>query len=307
VSAGEAPAWPPIRCPVCGSVTAPSERAYACSCGWQQTCGPGVVVWDAAPPADAAYPAHAARSQAEWEVRHFWPRGRARILGDLLRRWVRPGEPGRPARFLEVGCGGGTILAEALASGMQTTGCDAFVSNLEVARERAPGATLFRVEGAAVAAPGWFDAAGLFDVIEHVDDERPLLTGCHRAVRPGGLLLVTVPAFAWLYGRRDRIAGHRRRYRGRQLRRRLEESGWTVEWLSYFSTVLFPLFAAARLSERLSAPHREEPASGTDFAEAKAGPILNRTGLLAFDLERWWLRRRRLPFGTSLAVVARRP
>ena len=299
--------WPPVRCEDCDAVVESLDGRYLCPCGWALTAEGGIAAWSTLAPIGSSYPAHAARAQAEWEVKHFWPRGRALILGDVVYALVRPEEPNRPARFLEVGCGTGTVLAQIASRGFDATGCDAFRSNLEIARERVPAAALFQGDGATATAPGWFDAVGLFDVIEHVDDEVPILASCLDVVRPTGRLFVTVPAFQGLYGRRDRIAGHRRRYRAATLRARIEAAGWRVERITYFSTVLFPLFVLARFVERLVGTNGPDPTSGTDLAETKAGGALNGLGLVTFALERRWLRRHSLPFGSSLLAVARRP
>ena len=303
-------AWPPVRCARCNTVVEGAAGHYRCACGWALDPDGGVAVWSSDAPVGSSYPAHAARAQAEWELTHFWPRGRALILGDVVSARVRPETPSRPARFLEVGCGTGTVLGQMAGRGLAVTGCDAFRSNLEVARLRVPTAALFQADGARAAAPEWFDAVGLFDVIEHLDDEGPILSACLNVVRPAGQLFVAVPAFPWLYGRRDRIAGHRRRYRADTLRACIEAAGWRVEWVTYFSTVLFPLFAAARIVEKLldiGGTGGPDPASGTDLAETKSGRALNGLGRMSFALERRWLERHSLPFGSSLLAVARRP
>jgi hypothetical protein len=120
---------------------------------------------------------------------------------------------------------------------------------------------------------------------------------------------VTVPAYQWLYGRRDRIGGHRRRYRARGLVDVIESAGWRVAWTSYFSSLLLPLFVAARLLERVKGERGSEAAAkdAAQLAETGVMPIVNQVGLAAFALERLWLGFSRLPFGTSVLAVARHP
>ncbi len=302
------PEWPPLTCPACSRIVEGGPDGYACACSWRVPGERGIVRLSSDPPAGAGYPAHAAAVQAAWEKAHFWPLGRKRILGDIVSRWARAPDPGRAPRFLEVGCGTGTVLGELGRRGFDVIGCDAFLENLAFAREEADRAPLFGLDGAVIPVDAWFDAAGVFDVIEHLDDERPLLQACRRAVRPGGLLFVTVPAYQWLYGRRDRIGGHRRRYRARALEAVVTAGGWQVEWTSYFSSLLFPVFALARVLERARGERGPESAATTasELAEVRVNPIVNKLGLAAFALERTWLGLSRLPFGTSVLVVARR-
>ena len=299
--------WPPIRCRRCNRIVSRGYDRYLCDCGWELCVREGVGAWGTDAPVGSSYPAHAARAQADWEASHFWPRGRAQLLAETIAARVAPDSPARRARFLDVGCGTGTVLARIAARGLDVVGSDAFRTNLDIARETVSTAALFQADGANMAAPDWFDAAGLFDVIEHIDDEQPILTTCRQVVRQSGLLFVTVPAFQWLYGQRDRIAGHRRRYRADMLRACLERAGWKVESITYFSTILFPLFAAARIVERLRPGPEPEAAAGTDLAETKAGGAMNSVGMWTFTIERRWLQRHSLPFGSSLLAVARRP
>lgn len=157
-------------------------------------------------------------------------------------------------------------------------------------------------------AAGSFGAAGAFDVIEHVADDAALLRDIHRVLRPGGVLCVTVPAYAWLWSSEDELAGHHRRYTVGGLRSVLEASGFDVRFETYvFAPLTLPMFVMRSLPHRL---HRRSEAEieATASKQHVPSPVARRLmdALLAPELSR--IRKgRSVPVGTScLAVAVRR-
>ena len=142
----------------------------------------------------------------------------------------------------------------------------------------------------------------MLDVLEHLDEEAPALSEVRRLLVPGGHLLITVPAFMMLWSGHDVALHHRRRYRRPELRRRLQEAGLEVQWLTYYNTALFPAVAGVRLTRRLLGGGADE----ADVADDAPGPM---SGLLEglFAAERHLVGRVPLPFGVSLVGVAREP
>src|SRR5213080_849191 len=124
-----------------------------------------------------------------------------------------------------------------------------------------------------------------------------LVTAC-RAVRPGGLLVITVPAYRWLWSGHDVALGHRRRYTGRGLARVVERAGLHVVHASYFNTLLFPAVALTRVWKRLTGEASHDL--------HRPSPAVNRWLERVFALERHLVPRVALPFGASLLLVARR-
>jgi SAM-dependent methyltransferase len=146
--------------------------------------------------------------------------------------------------------------------------------------------------------PGWADVVLLLDVLEHLDDDGEGLRAAGRTLRDDGRLVVTVPAYPWLWSGHDLALGHRRRYVAAGLRRLVADAGYRVERLSYFNTVLFPAVATTRLYKRLRRDARHDL--------ERPAPALNTLLEWLFALERHVVTRQALPFGTSLLVVARR-
>ena len=237
-------------------------------------------------------PAYVA-THIEEDRRHWWFRGRLAVLLATLRRWLPPGR----VRLLELGCGTGNVLA-ALGEFGEAVGMEAHPDLAAAARAAGLDVRQGRLPDDLVVEPGWADGVLLLDVIEHLDDDvRALETGC-RALRPGGLLVITVPAYPWLWSGHDVALGHRRRYTARGLSRMVERAGLTVVHASYFNTLLFPAVALTRVWKRLVG----DPSH--DLRRSR--PALNRWLERVFALERHLVPRAALPFGGSLLLVARR-
>ena len=135
---------------------------------------------------------------------------------------------------------------------------------------------------------GVFQCVTLLDVLEHIEDDRATLEAVHRVLAPAGQLLITVPAFPFLWGEHDVAHHHQRRYRAKGLRQLLEATGYEITRLSYYNTWLFPVVAAVRLLRRCF-PGGE--ASGNAGAELSMPPAAVNTLLATlFASERYLLR-----------------
>ena len=152
--------------------------------------------------------------------------------------------------------------------------------------------------GDLVVPEGWADLVLMLDVLEHLDDDERALETAWKALRPGGVILITVPAFAWLWSAHDVALGHRRRYVAGSLQARVMEAGFRVEHQSYFNTLLFPAVVLARCWKRLRGD------TSHDLRRPRA--LVNRLLAAAFGLERHVVPRWRLPFGVSILLVGRR-
>jgi hypothetical protein len=122
-------------------------------------------------------------------------------------------------------------------------------------------------------------------------------------LKPDGLLLATVPAYRFLWGPQDEISHHKRRYRAKELKARLEQAGFSLLKLSYFNTLLFPFIAAIRLGRKVVPGQPAELKS--DFTLTNAG-FLNQLLASIFALERHLITRFDLPFGVSIVALARK-
>jgi SAM-dependent methyltransferase len=224
---------------------------------------------------------------------HWWFRGRLAVIRATLRRVL----PKRRVRLLELGCGSGNVLA-ALAEFGEAVGMDAHEGLAAAARAAGLDVRVGRLPDDLGVAPDWADVVLLLDVIEHVDDDVATLCAARAGVGEGGLLVVTVPAYQWLWSGHDEVLGHRRRYTAAGLRAAVERAGFEVLRVSYFNTLLFPLLAAIRGWKRLRGDR------GHDLRRPAAP--LNRLLERVFALERHLVPRVALPFGASLLLIGRR-
>jgi SAM-dependent methyltransferase len=235
------------------------------------------------------------RQLAELEPTSWWFRTR----NDLIERTVRT-HFSSAKRVLEVGCGTGyTMLAlQRAVPEAELTGTELFEEGLTYARERLPDVRFEQLDAMTMDYRGAFDLICAFDVLEHIGDDEGVLRAFHRAIAPGGGVVVTVPQHPVLWSEADVYAHHERRYRRPQLVGRLRDAGFEVVRVTSFVTLLAPLMVASRLRERFGASF--DPLGefaiprGLDRAFEKVARAEQR--LLA--------RGASLPFGGSLLAVA---
>ena len=250
-----------------------------------------------------SYPAEGFDVTVQVEEESFWCRSRNRLVRQLLERFA---PAGRPVRFLEIGCGTGNVLKNLRQlPGVQLTGSEIYLGGLRHAKRRLPDVEFIQVDATAMPFDGEFDAIGAFDVIEHIADDGLVLLNIHRSLAPGGLVLITVPQYQWMWSRLDELVHHQRRYTRRDLSLKLAGAGFRLEYMSSFVMFLFPLMAASRLASRNRAADADSKA---EFAsEVQLPPIINRVFDAVMHLDEWLIRRGvSLPFGGSLVAVARR-
>jgi SAM-dependent methyltransferase len=232
------------------------------------------------------------------EERHWWYRGRRRVLAAVLDGLaVAPG-----IRILDAGCGSGRNMAD-LARRGKVCGVELASSSLEVARARGVGEVRAgSLEQPLPFADGAFDLAVALDVLEHLADDRPAWRELARVVTPGGRLVVTVPQYGWLWGEHDVVSHHHRRYTRALIAERAGAAGWGVERLTSFNTTLLPAIAAARFLQR----RRHRAAPSDDLARTPQGAVNTALERVLAAEAAWIARGHDLPAGVSLLAVLRR-
>jgi SAM-dependent methyltransferase len=233
---------------------------------------------------------------AEQDQHHWWFVARRRVLSELIRRVVRPR---KGAQVLEVGCGTGHNLEMLSAFGkLDACELDEIARGMATDRlgrpvleARLPDLTMFKRRS--------YDLVALLDVLEHVPDDRGSLAAIQKLLKPGGALLLTVPANKWMWSAHDVAHHHFRRYTRKELGDLFRAAGFEVQLLSYFNSLLFPAIAAARLLGKIR---------GSESADdAMPGKAVNGVLQRVFGLEAGLIGRISLPFGVSLVAVVRRP
>jgi SAM-dependent methyltransferase len=234
------------------------------------------------------------------ELTHWWFRARIHIVTTLIRHF---GPSVRPLLIADVGCGMGATLG-ALSQFGSVVGVDSSATALSYSESR--GHPLL----AASALPhlpfetGRFDIVCALDVIEHIDDDHCAVKELWRICKPGGLLVVTVPAFQWLWSEHDDINEHKRRYSRQSLRDCLAVNGTELLRLSYMNCVLAPPLMVFRLLRNCRQRTRSATASLRSDVFMFPRPI-NAFCYALFASEAIWLKHACLPFGVSLICVGR--
>lgn len=234
------------------------------------------------------------------EDSHWWFVARRDLACRVLRRHLRASSA--PARMLDAGCGTGGTLDRVSAIG-SVSGVDLEPLALSLCRERGHRDLALASANALPFGEGIFDAVLALDVLEHIPDDAGAASELARVLRPGGIAVVTVPAYPSLWSRHDVALYHQRRYYAREVRRLLTDAGLTMERLTYTVSLLFPVAWTIRMAQKALLP-KDAPAKADAMPTA---PWLNR---LLTALLRWESRlvlRVSLPFGLTILAVARKP
>jgi len=235
---------------------------------------------------------------AELEAGYFWFIARGELIKGLAAKFFPSAR-----RFLEVGCGTGTVLRELAASRRweRLVGSELHPAGLAHARRRLPDEAEFvQMDARDIPAIGVFDLTGAFDVIEHIADDEAVLRGLRAATETGGGTIIAVPQHPWLWGHSDEIAHHQRRYRRGELEQKLRRSGFEILFSSSFMTLLLPVMMASRLGSMRKKPDDDI------FHEFRLNPIVNRlfTAISRAEI-RMTLFGMSWPVGGSRVVVGR--
>ncbi len=237
------------------------------------------------------------RQTHEAEDRHWWYAGRRKVLEGAIAGLGLP----KPARILDAGCGSGRNMLE-LARFGGVTGIELSDKSVELARGRGVGEV---VAGSVLEMPfadDSFDLAVSLDVIEHLEDDLAALRELRRTVAPGGVLLVTVPAYQWLWSGHDEINHHHRRYTRRSLQRVAGQAGWHQTRTTYFNSLLLPAAIVLRVLDRVNRAKTTETSLDLWVPPEPANWLLERP----LTLEAAMIARGgRIPAGLSLLAVFR--
>jgi len=224
---------------------------------------------------------------------HWWYRARRDILADYLTRY---GGLPSDARILEIGCGTGHNLPM-LARFGSVEAIEIDPAARTIASERlgrpvgdAPLPQLPGIER------GAYDLVAVLDVVEHIEDDVAALGAMKSLLKPGGKILIAVPAHQWLWSAHDVVNHHHRRYSKATLRKAIVDAGLKPTKLSYFNSLLFPLAAAARIAGRMT--------GRDDSDDSPPAKPLNTLFEKVFGLERYLVGRVPMTPGVSIVTLA---
>jgi SAM-dependent methyltransferase len=286
------------RCISCGfEFDAPDWRCPACR--WQPALSNGTPTFaEDFATQGAGFPPSSFAPLAELEDEHFWFRQRNSLLIWALKKYGV-----NILSFMEVGCGTGFVLkgiAEAFPS-VQLVGSEIYTEGIAFAAERAGArAEFLQMDARQIPYAAEFDAIGAFDVIEHIQEDEAVLQQMRHALKPRGLLLLTVPQHPSLWSAVDERACHVRRYTARELEDKVTHAGFKIIRSTSFVMTLLPLMFVSRLLQR----GKNSKRLGTE-SEIRINPALNRIFEYCLRFEVHLIRLGvALPVGGSRLVVA---
>lgn len=266
---------------------------------------------------------------AAQEEGHFWFEERNRLLEWCLRHFFQDS-----ASFCEVGCGTGFVAKhlEATFPKVDFTAAEFFIEALHFANQRTRRTRLLQADARFLPFREAFDVIGAFDVIEHIEEDELVLRQFHKALKPRGGLILTVPQHMFLWSVTDEVSHHKRRYSRSELRVKVQRAGFRPVFCTSFVTSLLPFMFASRWINGVpstrdreigieSRGKKEEELAHRTVAggaarvqqdghqnsnrEFELNPWLNRAFRFALTLERRLIRAGvSLPIGGSLVMVA---
>ena len=244
------------------------------------------------------------------EDRHFWFRARQAIVSALTEQITAyfPQE----YRVMEIGCGAGNLLRilESTCHNGVVFGLDLFWEGLAFAQQRVSAGLIQARAECMPFCTNQFDLIGMFDVLEHLENDEDILSSIQQILKPGGKLLLTVPAHSDLWSSFDLIVHHQRRYEPSNLTAKLIKSGFSIEYMSECMQALYPLAKLRRKAPILLEPLSEDEEKKTRkwFSQELAIlPVLNEIAFQILKMELKQIKERKLiEKGTSIIAIARK-
>lgn len=230
------------------------------------------------------------------ESSHWWFVARRKILDALLCRHV----PRRASTALDIGSGPGINLFLLRKHAGNIVCLEPSAEAVAIAREKFPGTVFLHGSFPETIPGGQFDLITMFDVLEHIDGHVEAFQTVKSLLKPDGYLILTIPAFMFLWSAHDDHVHHKRRYTRKEICSLLADAGFRIQQATYFNTLLFPAIAGVRLLQRALNLRTAK----TDFDMELPG-WLNILLARIFGSERFLLKYINLPVGVSIFCAAK--
>ena len=249
-----------------------------------------------------SYPADAHDYCLTFEEESFWFAHRSRAIGAAVRRF-----PPAEGPVFDVGAGNGYVTASLQRLGVRTIAIEPSRTGASNAVARGVTEVICGALPSAAFRHGTAGGIGMFDVLEHIQEDRGYLRDLARYLKPGGRLYLTVPAYPWLWSRNDVTSGHKRRYTIRTLRDVVTSAGYRADYATYFFSLLPPaIFLARTLRPRRSTRERARASSRTQHRAGGRAMRAVAQRCLGFEIRRIE-QGSTIPFGASCLLVASAP
>ena len=235
---------------------------------------------------------------ATLEDENFWFIARNQLIIWALENYLPDTK-----NFLEIGCGTGFVLSgiSKAKPSLKTYASEFFKEGLDFAKARMPKTTLFQMDARNIPFAEEFDTIGAFDVIEHIQEDTQVLKEIHKALRPGGGLMLTVPLHQWMWSAQDDYAHHVRRYAVKELCDKAQGAGFEILRKTGFVSLLLPLMYTSRYFQS------KDPKTLDASKELKLSKPINTLFKGIMALERTYIQLGgNFPVGGSMLLVAKK-
>lgn len=231
--------------------------------------------------------------------KHWWLRSRRKAILDIIKHYDRG------SRIIDIGCSGGALLLDFKKIGFRdVTGVDNSAEAISFCKNKGLR-SVYQLDGTKLNfRDNSFDIVIASDVLEHLEDDGCALKEWHRLLAPGGLAIIFVPAFRFLWSRHDEMNHHYRRYTRITLRDKLINTGFTIEDNGYWNFFLFPPLYLIRLANRF---FNIGFGAGLSSLDSAAGKAFNSMLGVLLSVENYIISMGiKFPFGSSVYAVARK-
>lgn len=234
------------------------------------------------------------------EASNFWFRSRNRLIIWAIKNYFVSA-----TKMLEIGCGTGYVLSGISSAfpHLSLTGSDISSVGLAYAAKRMSNSNveLIRFDAASIPFEEEFEIIGAFDVLEHIEDDGIALQQMYKATTKGGGIIITVPQYQFLWSKADELACHKRRYRAKELKKKVSSVGFNVIRITSFVSFLFPAMVISRFVNNVR-KREYDP-----LVELKLPTFINYSFEKILDFERVIIKPGvNFPFGGSLLLIARK-
>ena len=235
------------------------------------------------------------KTYAHHERTYWWFVGRRRIIENVLSQYL----PRNNYNILDWGCGTGANF-KILKKFGTVLGVDASITAINECKSKGINNVLLNNSMDTFQPIELFSLFTSFDVLEHIDDDNKFLYGIHKFIKKDSFVLVTVPAYQFLWSSLDEVLGHKRRYNRSELISKFEHNGFYVLKASYFNTILSPIFFLVRLYQKL----RNKKNAELDELVTKVHPVINNILKRILMIESEIIQKYNFSFGTSIILLA---
>jgi SAM-dependent methyltransferase len=251
------------------------------------------------------YPSDVFKLLFEIEEKNFWFVNRNEIILNLFKKYL-----GKEAnKVLEIGSGTGYVLKglNDIFKKYNLYGSEIHLEGIKFAKNRLPNIEFIQMDATNMPFENEFNAIGAFDVLEHIEDDVKVIQEVHKALKIGGLFIISVPQYQWMWSINDDIAYHKRRYSRKELKEKLTIEGFDIIYISSFVFILFPLMYISRLLKRKKNHEITDEIILREMNELKLNPLINSIFGLFMKVDVFLIKMGiSLPFGGSLITVARK-